>query len=239
MLVWIVLRHTDYRSPRDCTDVFVFGNDVKAASSKSELVNDVDNTLEVVDNAPLTQLLDDFTMLVYHCLKPKRLGERVPLTYDSVLAIFDKALAREDWPVDDKAIPFSPLKPQRTNTVFRGPLKLPIVATGGKKAATTRSKRGSAARNKNTSADRSKNASASGSKDPGLGSKKRPLEEYEQEEPSPMASSTLFSGTDGPRSKRSKHTHSATTPATSSRVTRSQTKCSGQLGNDTISGGPR
>ena len=192
MLVWVVLRHASHRSLRDCTDVFILGNDAQTAAGKGGLVRDVDEPIEVVDNPPLTQFLQDFKLLVYlAAFKPKMFGPREPLTYDSVVAVLYKALAREDWPVDDKAIPFVPFKLPRTNGVFAGQLDIPIVATGSKKAA----------------APRSDNASDVRTSTPGR--KKRPVEEYEQEIPSPVASSTLVSGTDGLRPKRLKHTHSA------------------------------
>ncbi|KAI0327069.1 hypothetical protein GY45DRAFT_1373468 [Cubamyces sp. BRFM 1775] len=149
------------------------------------------------------------------------------------MAVFDKALARDNWPVNNEVmIPFTPLKPPMATSFLPEHLCQRTGATGGKDESGARPKDEPAARCKNASAIRGKNASAVGGMTaPVFESKKRSLEEEGGlGEPSPMAPSTLFSETNGPRSKRTKHAHSGKTPASNSRVTRSQTKRSGQLG---------
>lgn len=64
------------------------------------------------ENAPLSRLVQEFSLLCAgnSPLDPKNKAAKpsAPLTYESVLALFEEALASNDWPVDDKAIPFVP-----------------------------------------------------------------------------------------------------------------------------------
>ena len=63
---------------------------------------------EVASNAPLTELVRNFKRLCYKALPDYMCPEKkvVPLTYESVMALFDDSLARTDWPQNDHAIPF-------------------------------------------------------------------------------------------------------------------------------------
>ncbi|KAH9896021.1 hypothetical protein C8Q73DRAFT_462505 [Cubamyces lactineus] len=124
VLLWIVLRHTahNHADGRNACDLtFPFGSDTLAAGMKSSWLRR-QSPLLIANNAPLTDLLDDFKDLVDDATKqpskkPNRPSNRVPITYDRVLALFDDALIREDWPENDAAIPYTPLKTS-TNSVY-------------------------------------------------------------------------------------------------------------------------
>ncbi|OJT05826.1 hypothetical protein TRAPUB_3321 [Trametes pubescens] len=123
VLLWIILRHTDHRhegGKQGCELVFIYGSDAMATMAKQAwLLRSVrlNPVLEIIGNAPLTSLLHSFHVLVYDATI--RMADRVPLTYASVLDIFDAAIARDDWPVGDKALPFK-LTDNRTKlTVVR------------------------------------------------------------------------------------------------------------------------
>ncbi|KAH9884221.1 hypothetical protein C8Q73DRAFT_796344 [Cubamyces lactineus] len=72
--------------------------------------------LEIIDNEPLSELLERFKELVDDATTLK-MHRRKPLTYDAVLSIFDEALMREDWPEGDAALPFV-LESTRTASVY-------------------------------------------------------------------------------------------------------------------------
>ncbi|KAI0729236.1 hypothetical protein C8Q72DRAFT_944115 [Fomitopsis betulina] len=69
-------------------------------------------TWEVVDNPPLTKLVRKFKELCHKAMSRYNsdtgalLNMGVPLTYESVMALFDDALASPDWPQNDRALPF-------------------------------------------------------------------------------------------------------------------------------------
>ncbi|KAI0656364.1 hypothetical protein C8Q70DRAFT_921664 [Cubamyces menziesii] len=201
VLLWIVLRHTKFIEDYTCARLFPLGDDATAAEKKWSWANKLRQSLTVIDNPPLTTLLHEFKRAVYHSLKEPEVGDPVPLTYEAVLQIFDRAIARDDWPLDDKAIPFTPIGPVKTNTVFRGPLQ---VASQARQAASK-------------------------------GSKKRPREHDDKEIESGVAlgtqsgtaSATLCPDT-STGARRSKRARSAVMPPPSTRVTRSQSRRSGQ-----------
>ncbi|OJT05828.1 hypothetical protein TRAPUB_3323 [Trametes pubescens] len=124
VLLWIVLRHTDHRyegGKQGCEHVFKYGNDVEATGAKRAwLFRSIalDPVLVITGNAPLTDLLNSFHVLVYDATMTK-MADRVPLTYASVLDIFDAAIARDDWPVGDKALPFKLTDNRTKHTVVR------------------------------------------------------------------------------------------------------------------------
>lgn len=65
--------------------------------------------VSVHGNAPLTYLLRVYGKLCRLNLDwPGELGAAIPLTHDSVLQVFDRALAMSNWPVGDAAIPYDP-----------------------------------------------------------------------------------------------------------------------------------
>ncbi|KAI0350426.1 hypothetical protein OH77DRAFT_1413071 [Trametes cingulata] len=120
VLIYILLRHTahNHADPKPCDVVFPFGNDYQAATGKRGFLHE--SSLIITGNAPLTDMLEALNELVVEANRRRRPGRsRKPLTYDEVLAIFDEALLRNDWPENDKAIPYVHGK-IRTNTVFRG-----------------------------------------------------------------------------------------------------------------------
>ena len=196
-----MLRHTKFIEDYTCARLFPLGDDATAAEKKWSWANKLRQSLTVIDNPPLTTLLHEFKRAVYHSLKEPEVGDPVPLTYEAVLQIFDRAIARDDWPLDDKAIPFTPIGPVKTNTVFRGPLQ---VASQARQAASK-------------------------------GSKKRPREHDDKEIESGVAlgtqsgtaSATLCPDT-STGARRSKRARSAVMPPPSTRVTRSQSRRSGQ-----------
>ncbi|KAI0350409.1 hypothetical protein OH77DRAFT_1413043 [Trametes cingulata] len=126
VLLWIVLRYTKYVhvDPTGCSEVFVYGDDKAAASAKRAWLTRPE-ALNIPDNLPLTILLAAFESLVRKANRKEAPDEpaRIPLTYATVLEIFDAALARTDWPVGDEAIPFR-LPEERTQTVFLGEVKI-------------------------------------------------------------------------------------------------------------------
>ncbi|KAI0327074.1 hypothetical protein GY45DRAFT_1428709 [Cubamyces sp. BRFM 1775] len=200
VLLWVVLRHTNHTAGITCADLFPFGDDRTAAEKKYNWGHKMRRSLTVVNNPPLTKLLEDFKMLIYFSLQEKMAGP-VPLTYEAVLRVFDEAIARDDWPSDDKAIPFTPIGPIKTNTVFPGPLH-----TG--QAAQMASK-GSKKRRRENDAEELESAAFLGP-------------------PSGTAEATVCSGT-STGTRRSKRARSGAMPPPSSRVTRSQSKRSGQV----------
>lgn len=112
LLLWLVLRHTrhselDYHGRLE--DLFDQKTEEKCADTKKLwLMRDVEG-FEVLDNAPLNELLKDFAKLcdANSELKPP-LRAPSPVTYANALQLFDRALGRPDWPQGDKAIIFQP-----------------------------------------------------------------------------------------------------------------------------------
>ncbi|KAI0763350.1 hypothetical protein BD413DRAFT_643487 [Trametes elegans] len=103
VLLWVVLRHTDcylqdQSGPEHCMTTFKYGSDTISANAKVGWVNRARKEPLVVRNNPtLTTLLHDFTKLVAdQILFSNR------LTYESVLQLFDIALAPgKPWPEND------------------------------------------------------------------------------------------------------------------------------------------
>ncbi|KAI0641540.1 hypothetical protein C8Q79DRAFT_930010 [Trametes meyenii] len=122
VLVWIVLRHTNHNHPsgmRACDKVFPYGDDEDATIHKEAWINRWP-VINIHGNEPLSELLQKFGILIHQATRSPLFGPpQIPLVYDAVLKVLDEALARDDWPVDDKAIPFVHEK-TRTTTVFGG-----------------------------------------------------------------------------------------------------------------------
>lgn len=112
VLLWIILRHTKHEhksGERACQFTFHYGEDELATMGKKawlDRIDDHDVVLVITSNPPLTALLSDFHSLVWKANKGIR-TDRVPLSYKTVLDVFDAAIEREDWPVDDAAIPYA------------------------------------------------------------------------------------------------------------------------------------
>ncbi|KAI0692479.1 hypothetical protein C8T65DRAFT_833988 [Cerioporus squamosus] len=112
VLVWLVLRHTAYvdtsgdEKAYECT--FVCINDGRSYAAKSTFLW-FETEITVRGNAPLTQLMRKLRDLVlYHSDThgdDKCDFEFPPFTHDTVLALFDEALALDTWPADDPALP--------------------------------------------------------------------------------------------------------------------------------------
>ncbi|KAI0729233.1 hypothetical protein C8Q72DRAFT_993433 [Fomitopsis betulina] len=115
LLIWVVFRHTAHSQSSDC-ELFLtlFGPQTAAGSAAAKYLFlahlDQDHEWSVPGNKPLNTLIAKFKVLVAD-QNPVRGGTdpRAPvyLTYESVLAIFNEALADSSWPTDDKALPFS------------------------------------------------------------------------------------------------------------------------------------
>ncbi|KAI0729470.1 hypothetical protein C8Q72DRAFT_777911, partial [Fomitopsis betulina] len=105
LLVWLVLRHTKYKHYYGADALrLLFGavTSLDAYINKHYWILD-DDELTVEGNKPLSLLLENFRRL---CKLNVTKVER--MTHASVLKIFKEALARDDWPSDDKASPYKP-----------------------------------------------------------------------------------------------------------------------------------
>ncbi len=160
VLVWVVLRHTyhdDSEGDEACGNVFIYGNDKQSYTTKLGFLGDDDTYLGVKDNAPLTQLLREFKDIMRY--RHNMQAPPVPLTHDTVLAIFDKALDMEGWPTDDEARPVV-LQSKKTTNVNRGQTasksgsKKRKEENMGKTGSSKRSKRSSESKSNGTSTRR-------------------------------------------------------------------------------------
>lgn len=105
-LLWVVLRHTDNKwglkgqnGQLTCADTFKQDDATNAQSGKSGWLRHRAKFLDISRNSPLTTLMKDFALLVYY--------DR--LDYDSVLALFDTALAADSWPTaNDGPLEYTP-----------------------------------------------------------------------------------------------------------------------------------
>ena len=109
LLLWVVLRcatTTCYRPNEPYVTVFGVQTEYVSAAVKTHfLLRGM--WWEVKDNEPLTMLLRGYKqacfMSIQQLLELKK--RTVPLTYEVILALFDEALARCNWPQDDHASP--------------------------------------------------------------------------------------------------------------------------------------
>ncbi|KAI0824456.1 hypothetical protein BC628DRAFT_1322948 [Trametes gibbosa] len=120
VLVWIVLRHVRHghkRGREACSLVFKYGDDDAASSAKRIWLMDcATKPLSIPGNSPLTDLLMKLHEMLSIALVNVPVSNRRRLTYDTVLATFETAIKREDWPKDDKALPFVPPKTEKLDT---------------------------------------------------------------------------------------------------------------------------
>ncbi|KAH9930115.1 uncharacterized protein B0H18DRAFT_1209607 [Fomitopsis serialis] len=113
LLLWIVLRHTNHTSYPTYYSVYlkVFAaqDGADSAARKRQFLQ-TRMAFEVKDNKPLMNLIRDFKRLCRHSIPlagdDPSTSTTVPLTYESVLAVFDTALADPSWPTNDAALPF-------------------------------------------------------------------------------------------------------------------------------------
>ncbi|KAH9930100.1 uncharacterized protein B0H18DRAFT_1209596 [Fomitopsis serialis] len=110
LLLWVVLRYTNHTScPPYHVFISVFGaQDAEDSAAKKARFLSRSMNWGIKDNAPLTTLVRKFKILCYKNMPtyvdPSKIV--VPLTYESVLALFDEALADPSWPENDHALPF-------------------------------------------------------------------------------------------------------------------------------------
>ena len=124
-------------------------------------------TLVVKDNAPLTDLLEEFkTMTMYTALDGY--GPGPGLSHAGLLKIFDKALARKDWPASDRDRPV-PFVRKRTQPRIHPKRPTGTRGTQSESAVALDSEQGPSKRSKKSHA-----ASASGRTGNGGASRKRP-----------------------------------------------------------------
>jgi len=106
LLVWIVLRHTVHDRPGGKlgpTGFFYPVYEDQCPDQKRGWLGRW-QPITVTDNRPLSFLIQELKEL---CRRNSLTSQEsvVPLTYEVVLAKFHEALAYEDWPEDDAAIP--------------------------------------------------------------------------------------------------------------------------------------
>ncbi|TFY63347.1 hypothetical protein EVJ58_g3299 [Rhodofomes roseus] len=108
LLFWLVLRHCKHdRHKYNTLKSFMDAPD--EALSADHKMGWLRKPFTVPGNEPLNELLRRFMLLCDNNFVTLRQPEVLdPMTYQKVLQIFDDALARNDWPVDDKAIPWVP-----------------------------------------------------------------------------------------------------------------------------------
>ncbi|KAI0656370.1 hypothetical protein C8Q70DRAFT_331669, partial [Cubamyces menziesii] len=90
-----------------------YGKCKTMAAAKEEWLLQAPDRLTIDDNGPLTELMASFSKLVVRASYSRESGKkRKPLKYDTVLKLFDKVLAREDWPVNDPAVRYDMRPPK-------------------------------------------------------------------------------------------------------------------------------
>lgn len=133
LLVWLVLHHTEHDHPKGrLAGTTLFSPDYENGRSfhkRGWLLRN--RPLSVPGNRPLSFLLKEYSKLCRsNCLMGPRLPV-VPLTHEAVLAKFDEALACQDWPVDDAALPKPSTQPQASSSKTLGEETLPASVQDG------------------------------------------------------------------------------------------------------------
>ncbi|RPD54991.1 hypothetical protein L226DRAFT_575346 [Lentinus tigrinus ALCF2SS1-7] len=105
LLLWLVLRHTRHNLGHALSEeVFEFGDLSVALKKKMQWLWggfwEDEVKLVVQDNAPLTSLMANFKRLVMKMCHSRY--ESDLLTHQSVLDLFDQALAQPGWPTNDR-----------------------------------------------------------------------------------------------------------------------------------------
>ncbi|KAH9838663.1 uncharacterized protein C8Q71DRAFT_856596 [Rhodofomes roseus] len=106
LLLCMVLRHTRHTCyPAYQLYIFIFGasTEYESAMHKRGFLTE-SMEWEVEGNKPLTTLIRKYKHLC--CCNIPSDDEAIPLTYESVLDLFDEALADVSWPENDRALPF-------------------------------------------------------------------------------------------------------------------------------------
>ena len=94
-----------------------------SAAAKRDFLETLQPDWEVPGNEPLNTLIAKFRDLAADQNPPGGGSNRqtpVYLTYESVVALFGEALAKNTWPVGDKALPFSLPKGKNSSQSDRG-----------------------------------------------------------------------------------------------------------------------
>ncbi|TFY59307.1 hypothetical protein EVJ58_g5850, partial [Rhodofomes roseus] len=108
LLLCMVVRHTIHTSyPAYELYLDIFDAHTERASAKSKrsfLAGPMD--WEVEGNKPLTTLIRKYKVLCLRNTPREESSNITPLTYESVLDLFDEALADMSWPKNDRALPF-------------------------------------------------------------------------------------------------------------------------------------
>ncbi|RPD56991.1 hypothetical protein L227DRAFT_479948, partial [Lentinus tigrinus ALCF2SS1-6] len=107
VLIWVVLRHVAHQhifGAQLCSVIFPLGQHHQGCGGKTRWLGGKGMARDFVipGNAPLTDLLRKLAAIV------NEHWSKEDLTYDMFLAPFQEALDRKDWPVGDKALPFTP-----------------------------------------------------------------------------------------------------------------------------------
>ncbi|KAH9930097.1 uncharacterized protein B0H18DRAFT_1147619 [Fomitopsis serialis] len=121
LLLWAVLRYTRHTHHSSCQlFLSVFdAQDATSSAAKKSLFLNRPMFWEIRDNKPLTTLIRKFKTLC-HRAQPGDSLDIIPLTYESVLALFDEALADPSWPENDPALPFKLPKDDDTSKSKHG-----------------------------------------------------------------------------------------------------------------------
>ncbi|EIW57999.1 uncharacterized protein TRAVEDRAFT_49018 [Trametes versicolor FP-101664 SS1] len=131
VLVWMVMYHLpEYHGPLFvCREhrLFVSDDFCEAAQSKMTWLDSY-RLEDVIDNPPLTALMSEFTSLAL-----RGITLREPLTHDSVLAVFNAAIARDDWPDDPNQGPLSDSSLSPTSTAVPDRVELEDKVTSKRK----------------------------------------------------------------------------------------------------------
>ncbi|KAH9940654.1 hypothetical protein B0H21DRAFT_794386 [Amylocystis lapponica] len=137
VFIWIVLRHTRHEHP-DGVDACrqLFDKDSERSCKLAKLDWLTQDRLVVKDNDPLTNLVGALTDLVEEA-HPTGQSVAIPLTYETIIEVFEILLEEDGWPADDKAIPFKPVDTSKEVPAQKRPdTGVPSVTIGTKRAAT-------------------------------------------------------------------------------------------------------
>lgn len=134
LLVWLVLRHTDHDHAAGnlaCSRLFDGDDEWDCDDHKGSWFIKP-QPLGVRGNVPLTYLLAEFKSQCLYNILHHQFIPIVPLTHESVLAAFDKALAMDGWPENDAARPYKMLNTTATRVDARPPPQSTDKKTGSK-----------------------------------------------------------------------------------------------------------
>ncbi|RPD54995.1 hypothetical protein L227DRAFT_533745 [Lentinus tigrinus ALCF2SS1-6] len=104
VLLWVILRHTNHNLGQQyCTTVFKYGSDDEAVNGKvgwlgfERREQRASQRLTIKNNVPLTDMMYKLRTMVRRSAH----GFDI-LTYDSLLEVFNEALAKDGWPANDR-----------------------------------------------------------------------------------------------------------------------------------------